>query len=292
MLYKEYLCARTLSEALAWLGEKPGTRPIAGGTDLMVQLQARTAQASRLVDISRLPELKEIRLSNGMVHIGAAATYQAIIDSEILREAAPLLVESSRQVGAAQVQHMGTIGGNIANASPAGDLLPPLYALEAWLTLVSSRGERQQPIREFILGVHRTTLRPGEIITAVHFEALKPGESSSFVKFGLRQSQMISVVSVAARLQAVDGIIRSACIGLGAVAPTVVCSLAAENTLIGKPGSPYLFEQAGDAARRDSSPIDDIRGSAAFRRHLVGPLVQRALQSAWEHAYIARTERK
>lgn len=292
MLYKEYRCPKNLPEALALLGSAADARPIAGGTDLMVQLEARTAKAGLLVDISRLPELQEITLSRGQVRIGAAVTYQAIIDSPVVQREAPLLVEASRQVGAAQVQHMGTLGGNIANASPAGDLLPPLYALDARLVLAGPGGERELPVADFILGVRRTALRPAELITAICIPARSSGEGGSFVKFGLRQSQVISVVSVACRLQSLDGVIQAAALALGAVGPTVLRARRAEQLLSGRPAGPLLFEQAGEAARQDACPIDDIRGSAAFRRHLVGPLVQRALQAAWERACPGDLERE
>ncbi len=291
MLYKAYRIPRALPEAIAILAGEPGARPIAGGTDLMVQLQARTVKARLLVDISRLPELKGISLVAGEIQIGAAVTYQEMLDSPLLRRAAPLLLEASRQVGAAQIQHMGTIGGNLANASPAGDLLPPLYALDAVLCLNGPQGERQLPISAFILGVRRTALQPGELITSIRFKASEAGQGSSFVKFGLRQSQTISVVSVAAWLWVKAGVIHTAAVALGAVAPTVIRVPTAEQVLTGKGGTALLFEQAGEAARGEACPIADIRGSASFRRHLVGPLVQRALQSAWDRACPASPER-
>jgi CO/xanthine dehydrogenase FAD-binding subunit len=281
MLYKKYRLAHTLDDAIALLSQEPGAVPIAGGTDLMVQLEAKSKKVDLLVDITRIPELNGIHLEGDVVSIGGAVTYQEMIDSELLKRCAPLMVDASHQVGAAQIQHMGTIGGNIANASPAGDILPPLYALDARVRLASPAGMRELPLSEFIKGVRKTTLKPGELISQVRFKALQPNDGSSFIKFGLRQSLAISVVSIACCLKIKDGRINRSAVALGSVAPVVVRSKTAENLLTGQEPSHELFEQAGDAAREDASPIDDIRGSAAFRRYLINPLVQRALRLAW-----------
>jgi CO/xanthine dehydrogenase FAD-binding subunit len=283
MHYQQYHLARSLPDAIERLSKDQAARPIAGGTDLMIQIASAQAKVKTLVDISQLEELKQIQQENGTVSIGAAVTYQQIIDSPVLRQAAPLLVEASRRVGAAQIQHMGTIGGNIANASPAGDTLPVLYALDAWLVLESPNGRRVLPLNQFILGVRRTALQPGELITQVCFAGLDAQQTgSAFVKFGLRQSQAISVVSAAVVLQRSNSHIESAAVALGAVAPTAVRSPHAEAALCGQTPSADLFAGAGAACLQDIRPIDDIRGSAAFRRHLAKKIVQRALEKAEE----------
>jgi CO/xanthine dehydrogenase FAD-binding subunit len=283
MLYKTYHVARSLAEAVSLLAgaEAATIRPIAGGTDLMLQLRERVLSVDSLVDVGAVPELKGLQLENNTVRIGAAVTYREIIESDLIGRHAYLLQEASRAVGAIQIQNMGTVGGNIANASPAGDALPCLYALEGRVTVAGTAGERSLPLADFVRGYRQTDLRPGELIKEITFEALPPDTGSAFVKFGLRQGQAISVVMLAAILQVRLGIISRAAVALGAVAPTVVRSPAAEAVLLGQPPSPELFDAAGEAAREDIRPIDDIRGTAAFRRHVVRPLVREALGKAW-----------
>jgi CO/xanthine dehydrogenase FAD-binding subunit len=284
MLYKSYHVAHSLAEAVALLAATDGSaaRPIAGGTDLMLQLHERLVTVDALVDVSVVPELKSIRLDEGDVVIGAAVTYRELLDSDLIKRDAFLMREASQAVGATQIQNMGTIGGNIANASPAGDLLPCLYALDARLSVAGPAGERSLPIAEFIRGYRRIDLGPGELIKDIRFPALAEDNGSGFVKFGLRQGQAISVVMVAALLQVVQGRIRRVAVALGAVAPTIVRSPSAEAVLLGQPPSAELFASAASAARNDIRPIDDIRGTALFRRHVTQPLVREALCRAWE----------
>lgn len=282
MLYKGYSPTKTLKEALSLLAGSERAIPIAGGTDLMVQIHSGRRRDCTLVDIQQIPELKKITRVGDDIAIGAAATYQEIIASELLNECAWLLVEASTMVGASQIQHMGTIGGNIVNASPAGDLLPPLYTLEAKLIIESLGSQRIIPIQDFITGPGCTQLQPGELVREIRFKALPNLVGSSFVKFGLRQSQAISVVSVACIIRTRNEVIEQSRIALGAVGPTVIRCKSAEEMLHGCGGQSCLFDQAGSTARKEAKPIDDIRGSAAFRRYLVQPLVKRALVAAWD----------
>lgn len=286
MLYRNYHVPVTIEEAVTLLASGNGSRvkPIAGGTDLMIQLREHVLSAETLVDISQIEELKHIRVDGDMLRIGAAVTYAQLKASPEVQRYAYLLAEASRVVGAIQIQNMGTIGGNIANASPAGDTLPCLYVLGAQLTLRSSQGERTVPIKDFIVGVRRTDLQPGEIITEISFKGLPPNAGSSFVKLGLRQSQAISVVDTAAILTVADGKIADVRIACGSVAPTIVFCPSAEGLLKGQSYSDERFEEAANAARQDISPIDDIRGSAAYRRYVTKTLVKEALETAWQRA--------
>lgn len=283
MLYKTYHVARSLAEAVSLLAgaEAATIRPIAGGTDLMLQLRERVLSVDGLVDVGAVPELKGLHLDNNTVRIGAAVTYREIIDSDLIGQHAYLLREASRAIGATQIQNMGTVGGNLGNASPAGDILPCLYALEARVSLAGPAGERSLPITGFLRGYRQTDLGSGELIKEIAFSALPPDTGSAFVKLGLRQGQAISVVMVAVVLQVQAGVICRAAVALGAVAPTIVHSPAAEAVLLGQAPSPELFEAAGEAARMDIVPIDDIRGTAAYRRHVARPLVRQALSQAW-----------
>jgi CO/xanthine dehydrogenase FAD-binding subunit len=236
--------------------------------------------ADALLDVGGIPELKRIWLDDSQLHIGASASYTDIIGSELISRHAYLLVEASRQIGAPQIQHMGTVGGNLGNASPAGDTLPCLYTLNATVTLACAERERQVSMPEFMLGVRKTALQSDELITKISFDPLPQNAGSSFVKLGLRRSQAISVVDVAAVVFLDQGRITDARVALGSVAPTIVRSAAAEEILIGQTASEELFERAAEATRADISPITDIRGSAAYRHHVAKPLVKQALNNA------------
>lgn len=282
MLYETYYEPQTVEAAVEVLAQANGQqiRLIAGGTDLMIQLREHMVHADALLDLGSISELKRIWTDEQQLHVGATASYTDLIDSPLINQHAYLLVEASRLIGAPQIQHMGTIGGNLGNASPAGDTLPCLYVLDATVTLVGKEGERQVTMPEFMLGVRKTALRPDELISRVSFDLLPENAGSSFVKLGLRRSQAISVVDVAAVVFISQGRISDARIALGSVAPTIVRSQAAEEILIGQTPSEELFERAAEATRSDISPITDIRGSADYRHHVAKPLVKEALNSA------------
>ncbi len=285
-LYQKYQAAQSLQDALAKLAVQDSriVRVLAGGTDLMLQLHERQLSADVLVDVSCLEELRGVRLEPGRVVIGAATPFVEIIHSPLVRQHAFLLTEAARQIGAAQIQNMGTLGGNIANASPAADSIPCLYALEAEVVVCSLAGERIIPIAKFHQGYRKIDLQPGELIVEIRFPTRQADSGAAFVKFGLRQSQAISVVNVAVQLRLSNGLIEDSKVALGAVAPTIIRSLSVEQVLSGQIPSEELFELAAEAARKDARPIDDIRGSSAFRRHLVGVGTVRALNVALKRA--------
>lgn len=282
MLYKTFKAPNSLDDALALLGSANGgqVRLLAGGTDLILQLHEHILSADTVIDISRIPEIRDIRKDGDVIEIGAAVTYTEIVRSPIIKQHAYLLVEASKQIGAAQIQNMATIGGNLGNASPAADAVPCLYALDAHIVVRSQRGERLIPVGAFHKAYRSIDLDRDELITAVRFRAKPPSTSTAFYKYGLRKSQAISVVNAAVLLREIDGKIEHAVVALGSVAPTIIRSPAAESILLGQEPSPELFADAGEAARADSRPISDIRGSADFRRHLVGVCVSRALAIA------------
>lgn len=282
MLYKNYYRANSLKDVVERLATANGEklRLLAGGTDLMLQLHEGLIEADGLVDIANVAELKIIRHEENTVRLGAAVTYTEMINSQILNRYAPLLVVASKLIGASQIQNMGTAGGNLGNASPAGDTLPCLYALEAEVVLAHAGGERRVPVDRFFHGYREIDLQPEELIQELNFKLLDAHTGSSFVKFGLRKSQAISLVMVATVIQIRQNRITKANVALGAVAPTIVRSPSAEAILVGARPSAKLFSQAGKAAQQDVHPIDDIRASAEFRRHLTGILVSRALKTA------------
>lgn len=233
-----FLQPRTLKEALTML---PAT-PIAGCTDVMVGLHFGTLQPHRFLNLWRLKELRGIRAKSAL-RLGALTTYTELIESPVVRERLPMLVEAARQVGGVQIQNRGTIGGNIANASPAGDTLPVFAAADATVVLVSKGGERRVRFREFYTGYRKTVMRPDELILAVEVPDV-PGRQW-FRKVGTRAAQAISKVVIAG-VRA-----ETSCVALGSVAPTVVWFEG--STLEG-------LRQAMKIA-----PIDDVRSTAEYR---------------------------
>ncbi len=246
----EFLAAATLDDLFRLLAETGG-RVIAGGTDAIVQMQRGVFPAQTLIDVSRITGLRFIREDSGRIHIGALTTYADVLASHVLHDAAPALVQAAATVGAPQTRARGTIGGNIGNASPAGDLLPPLLALDAAVTLTSAAGERVLPLDELLVGPRQTRLAPGEIIHSVSFAPLPAPAGAAFLKLGNRSGMAISVVSVAVGL-ALDAQRRIAVgrVALGAVAPRAVRSPHAEAVLTGQIPSPALFDAAVRAIQR------------------------------------------
>lgn len=268
----------TLEEVCQKLTETGG-RLIAGGTDVIPQMQVGRFQADRLVDLSRVAELSYIAPKNGSIHIGALTNYIKLLDSPLVRAEAPLLVQAAELVGAVQTRYRGTLGGNIGNASPAGDTLPPLLVLNAAVTLVSTSGERALPLADLLQGPGQTAIAPDEVIHHVSFNRLPAHTKSIFLKLGNRGGMAIAVVSVALLLE-LDraNFIKEARVALGAVAPTPIRCPQAEALLKGQPLTEALIEAAAESAKQASSPIDDVRGSAGYRRHMVKVLVRRGLQ--------------
>ena len=290
MLYQKYQVAHNLQEALFSLSnpDMAKVRLVAGGTDLMLQLHEKLVSADVLIDINHVPELCGIRLAkhNGAddtLIIGAATHFVELAQSSLIREHAKLLAEASKKIGAAQIQNMGTLGGNIANASPAGDAIPCLYALDARVVVCGLTGERVIPIADFYQGYRKIDLAAGELITEIRIPL--PGDphcrtGTAFEKFALRKSQAIAVVNAAVVIIMKNGKIDTARVALGAVGPTIIRSPLAEHCLLGQTPTDELFAKAAEAARLDARPIDDVRGSASFRKQLIGVCVQRALKTA------------
>jgi len=274
----DFYSPKTLTEAYDFL-EKKGGKVIAGGTDVIPQMSNGRFQTNLLIDISYLSELSYIKQEDDLIQIGGLTNYSLMINSALLQTSAPLLVEAAASVGAIQTQNRGTLGGNIGNASPAGDMLPPLLVLDAVVTLTNRMGERQVPLSEFLLGPGKTALSPGEIIHHISFKKLDPETRSTFIKSGNRKGMAISVVNTAF-LIVIDSSesVEDIRISLGAVAPTPIRCPKAEAVLIGKKITQALLEETAAMAATECSPITDIRASADYRRHAAEVLVQRGLQ--------------
>ncbi len=254
---------RSLSHALRLLRDDPGLIPMAGCTDLYVALNFGTLGGRRFLNLWGLDELRRIERQGSVVSVGALATFTDLIRSRLVQRVAPALVQASREIGGVQIQNRGTLGGNIANASPAGDSLPVLAALEASVVLRSSRGQRRVPFTSFYTGYRESVRRPDELIAAVEIPPVDGVQW--FCKVGTRRAQAISKIVMAA--------VRAPRprIALGSVAPTVVRV----------PRTERLLTEGGtlaDAQRlllEEIRPIDDIRSTAAYRQRVAANLLAR-----------------
>lgn len=258
---------------------------LAGGTDLIVQIERGRVAPRHLIGLHRVPGLARIE-SNGRITLGALVTHRSIERAPTLAGALRCLVEGAEVIGGHQVRNVATVGGNLVNASPAADLVPGLLVLDGVVTLVGPGGERELPVERFLLGPNRTARRPDELLTHVSLPAPPARAATAFLKAGRRRAMEISVVCVAARLtlDASLGRCLEARVALGAVAPTAVRAHEAERALEGRPVGGEAFRRAAEAAQEACRPIDDVRASAAFRQHLVGVLVRRALDRCVERA--------
>ena len=251
----------TLEEALRLKAERPEARPIAGGTDLLVELNFDRTRPEAIVNLAEVPELAGWSRENGSLRLGAGVTYAELMRPP-LAEALPALAEASRTVGSPQIRNRGTLGGNLATASPAGDSLPPLLVEGAVVELGSVRGVRSLPLQEFLVGPKRTALAPDELVLAVH--VTPSGQPQTFMKVGPRNAMVIAVCSLALVADRERGELRASYGSAGPVAGLVVAP---------------LDERAEFAERvaAAASPIDDVRGTAVYRRHALSVLAARAL---------------
>jgi CO/xanthine dehydrogenase FAD-binding subunit len=254
---------RSLAGALRSLRDDPALVPMAGCTDLYVALNAGKLEGRRFLDLWGLDALRGIRLERGLLRIGALATYTDLIHSRLVCRRIPMLVMAAKEVGGVQVQNRGTIGGNVANASPAGDTLPVLSAASATVILESAAGTRSVGFDDFYRGYRKTVRRPDEIVTAVEIPEIDGVQW--FRKVGTRAAQAISKVVMAAVRAEIPRI------AIGSVAPTVVRARGAE-TALANGGS---IEDAVSALERDIAPIDDVRSTAAYRRRVAENLLRR-----------------
>ncbi len=270
----------SVAEALNVLAaEGERARIVAGGTDVLVELQRGVKPAATLIDVAELRELKYVRREGATIVLGGLATHNDVLAAPFAHTAMLPLAQACIEVGAPQIRTRGTIAGNLVTASPANDTIAPLIALDAEIVLVSRRGERTLRLSEFYTGFRRTQLQPDELVSEIRFPALDAARRGLFLKLGLRRAQAISVIDLAFVVTFDDsGMVRDARIALGCLAPTVVRAHAAERAIIGAPLDAAACTAAGRAALEDASPIDDIRGSAAYRRSTLAALVAQGLE--------------
>jgi CO/xanthine dehydrogenase FAD-binding subunit len=282
----ELLQPATWAEALDAQAAHPDAVPISGGTDLMVELNFDRRRPEHIVDLARVAELNEWAPEDGHLRIGAGVTYTRLIDE--LGDRLPGLAIAARTVGSPQIRNRGTIGGNLGSASPAGDCHPPLLAGGAEVELISVYGTRRLPVQEFFTGPKQSALRPEELIAAVHLPAATGPQQ--FAKIGTRNAMVIAVCSFALALDPEHGRVGT---GIGSAGPTPLRATEAERFLqgvldeeglwasrppLGEAAAARFGELVGEAAR----PIDDVRGTAAYRVHALGVLACRTLAWAWD----------
>lgn len=265
----------SLEDALQLMSADPGGwTPFAGGTDLMVLLEAGTLKPRRLLNIWSLTELGGIVTSSDTIGIGALVTYTELLESEVVRRELPLLGRAARETGAVAIQNRGTVGGNIANASPAADLPPALLVYDAMIEIGSIRGRRHVPYAEFHRGYKQMDLAPDELILSVNLPRGRGGWTQAYRKVGTRRAQAISKICFAAAADIEDGTARDVRIALGSVAPTVVRARTAESVLRGRRIDPGVVEDACAALALDIAPIDDVRSTASYRRRVASNLLE------------------
>jgi len=266
---------RSLREALEILAQAPGTRPIAGGTDILVKARDGQVDCGALFDLSLVPELEGIEERGDELWIGAAVTHSELVESPLVARLVPALAQACSVIGGPQIRNRGTLGGNLANASPAADTVPPLFAADAVVELGSLRRTRRLPITEVFTGPGVSVLEPDELILGV-VVPIRPDVRGAFIRLGQRQAQAISKVSVAVALGGESRQPDWVRVAFGAVAPTVIRARGAEELLV--KGGPESIEAAAEAARHEVRPIDDLRSTGEYRREMAAVILRRAVE--------------
>jgi CO/xanthine dehydrogenase FAD-binding subunit len=291
----DFLRPASWEEALAAKAEHPAAVPLAGGTDVMVEINFDHRRPAHLLDLSRVPELSEWEVGADTVRLGASVPYTRII--EHLRGELPGLALASHTVASPQIRNRGSVGGNLGTASPAGDAHPALLAAGAEVEAVSVRGTRFIPIDAFYTGVKRNALEPDELIRAVHVR--KADGPQQYSKVGTRNAMVIAVCAFGLALHPATRTVRT---GIGSAAPTPIRARAAEEFLNaaleeggfwdnGKVVTPSVAKRFAELCAGACNPIDDVRGTAGYRRHAVGVMARRTLTWAWEEYRSGRTGR-
>jgi CO/xanthine dehydrogenase FAD-binding subunit len=280
---------KTLAEALAVLAEREGDAvPVAGGTNVLVDLRAGKHQPQVLVDVARLPGLRSIQREDGHLVIGGGTTISDLLYDPLIAQHAPALREAASVFANPLIRNRATVGGNLADASPAADTAPPLLALDAEVELASQGGIRRVPLADFLVGVRKTLRRHDELLIAVRFPVPPAGSANHFQKVGLRKADAISVLSAAVAVtRDAAGRCTAARIALGALAPRPLRATAAETLLIGQKLTPAAIAESARLAGEAARPIDDIRGSADYRRQVTEVIVRRLLEKVLTREAVA-----
>jgi carbon-monoxide dehydrogenase medium subunit len=283
----EYREAQTLQEVMALLGQDEGVRIVAGTTDVLVRWRQGVWKPRCVVNIKRIPGLDGVHYSPETgLSLGTLVSLRTLELHPLIRTHYPGLTQAATTFAGVQIRHLATVGGNVCNASPAGDTLPALLAYGAECRLVGPAGERLVPLDRFFLGPGQTVLQPMELLVELRLPPLPPRTGVLYIKHSPRSTMDIATVGVASvvSLAAQDDMCQEVRIALGAVAPTVMRATSAETLLTGQRPDAERLEQAARAAMEEVSPIDDIRGTASYRRAIIAPLVRRTLHYAVQMA--------
>ena len=283
----QYHEPQTLVEACQIMAElRDHARPLAGGTDLLVNMKKGVFSPETLISLTKIHHLADIDRSGTMLRIGACLTINDLAGSDVLSQEFRALRTGAESLGSPLIRNLATIGGNLVSARPAADLPPSLMAYGASVVMKKSSGERLLPLHDFFLGPGQTVMEADEILTEILVPCPPPRSGGAYIKLGNRKALEISLVNVASfvSLDDMTGLILSCRIVLGAVAPVPVRAFASEKFVVGKKPGDALFHQASEVATSECEPIDDFRGSARYRRAMVGVLVERTLKTAWKRA--------
>ena len=276
----ELVVPRTLTDALALLRDEPGVwRPFAGGTDLMVLLEAGRLEHRKFFSVWHLPELRGVEASDEYVTLGALTTYTDVRRDALLSREFPMLAQAARETGGVAIQNRGTIGGNIANASPAADSPPALLAYDAEVELVSAVGTRRVAYTEFHTGYKQTVMRADELIARVRLRRPRAGARQFYRKVGTRRAQAISKVCFAGLAELDGDVLNDVRIAVGSVAPVVMRCRRTEELLKGRGLDGALMKGALAEIAREVVPIDDIRSTARYRRRVAQNLLEEFLSN-------------
>lgn len=284
----EYHRPTELTEALKLLAElKEGYRIIAGGTDLVPAARrggVSLPNHTHIIDISSIKELGYIVKDDGMIRIGAVTRVSEIGVSTVVKEHVPIVADAASQLGSLQVRNLGTIGGNLCNASPAADTAPPLLVLDAKVNVRGIDGQRLVPVTELFTGPGETILAAGEILAEIQIPITEATAGSCFIKLGRRNAFTLSIVSVATLVKVKDGIFDDVRIALGAVAPTPIRASKAEEYLTGKETSEQVIDEGAKIVAGEVKPISDVRASEEYRRDMSYILTKRAINHSVQRA--------
>lgn len=280
-----YFRPKSLKEALAILEKSDNGAPMAGGTDLLVEMKQGLRHHEDIISLSDIGELKNINEDEKSLYIGAGVTHNELTSATVIRKRFPAIAEAASKIGSDQIRNKGTIGGNLCTAASCGDIAPVLIALNACVEIANLIHVRTVSLKDFFVFHRKTLLEKGGIMTRIIVPHPESGTGLFFEKYGLREAAAISVVSVGVMVKLKDNICKDACIVIGAVAPTPKISNKSSEILKGKEISELsenssVLKQAGNAAADDAVPINDIRGSAKYRKDILKVLTQRAIIKA------------
>ena len=280
----EYMTASTLEEACRLLLEHDGkAKVMAGATDLIPPMRDKVFTPEYIIDLKQIPGLDELTYDEEEgLKIGALTTLRTLEKSELVQAKNPAVSYAAKVIASTQIRSKGTLVGNICNSSPSNDSAPNLLAQGAKVNVQGVDGTRVIPIEEFFLGVRKTALKPGEIVTSVVIPPLKDNEKAAYLKFAVRKAMDLAIIGVAAKIKLENGICTDAKIALGAVAITPILAPKAAEVLIGKELTDEVIEEAAQAAMDSCSPISDIRASKEYRKAMIGVYTKRAIKQCLE----------